>query len=227
MRAVVFALLGLLAAGAAQAKDPSPDSVKGLYLATDFPALQVRAGEDTTLPLTIYNYGLPPQRTTISLAGAPEDWKAEIEGSGKPVSAAFVDYDGRASLNLKLTIPAGAKPGPYALTLTAQGEGAQSTLPIAINLAAPLAAKVTAVPTFPVLKGSPKSSFDFKVAVKNESSADMTASLRADAPAGYAVTFKEGYNTQEITSLLIKAGESHDITVSVKPPLRRRRGRSP
>ena len=112
MRAGVMALVIVSATTvAALAKDPSPDNVKGLYLTTDFPALRIRAGEETTLPLTIYNYGLPPQRTAITIADTPADWKADIEGSGKPVSAAFVDYDGRASLNLKLTIPASAKPG--------------------------------------------------------------------------------------------------------------------
>jgi len=232
MRSGVSALLmvtcaSLASISAAQAKDPSPEAVKGLYLATDFPALQIRAGEETTLPLTIYNYGLPPQRTAIAVTDKPGDWKAEVEGSGKPVSAAFVDYDGRANLNLKLNVPANAAPGDYKLTINANGDGASSSLPISIKLAPPLAAKLTATPKFPVLKGSPKSSFDFNVAVKNESAADMTVSLRVDAPAGFTTTFKEGYSTQEITSLSIKANESKDITVAVKPGPRAPAGQTP
>lgn len=227
MRAGVMALVGMTVATVAFAKDPSPDNVKGLYLATDFPALQLRAGEEASLPLTIYNYGLPPQRTALTIADTPADWKADIEGSGKPVSAAFVDYDGRASLNLKLTIPVTAKPGPYKLTLSAQGDGAQSSLPITINLAEALAAKLTATPKFPVLKGSPKSNFDFNVTVKNESAADMTVNLKADTPAGFTSTFKEGYNTQEITSLVIKANESKDLTISIKPTPKAAAGQVP
>lgn len=218
MRASVLAALFLtLVSTASFAKDPSPDSVKGLYLTTDFPALQIRAGEETTLPLTIYNYGLPPQRTQLSIADSPKDWKAEIDGSGKPVGAAFVDYDGRAALNLKLTIPAAAKPGPYQVVVNAEGDGARSSLPISIDLAAPLAAKLTATPKFPVLRGSPKSSFDFSVTVKNESANEMNVSLKAAAPEGYTTTFKEGYGSQEITSLPFKANESKDLTVSIKP----------
>jgi len=232
MRAGVSALLmvscvSLASITAAQAKDPSPESVRGLYLATDFPALQIRAGEETTLPLTIYNYGLPPQRTSITIADKPGDWTADVEGSGKPVSAAFVDYDGRANLNLKLNIPATARPGDYKITINANGDGANSSLPISIKLAEPLAAKLTATPKFPVLRGSPKSSFDFNVAVKNESGADMTVNLRVDAPAGFTSTFKEGYSTQEITSLSIKANESKDITVAVKPGPRAPAGETP
>ena len=232
MRAGVSALLmvasvSLASVTAVWAKDPSPDAVKGLYLTTDFPAVQIRAGEETTLPLTIYNYGLPPQRTALTIADKPADWKADVEGSGKPVSAAFVDYDGRASLNLKLNIPATAKPGDYKITINANGDGANSSLPISIRLAEPLAAKLTATPKFPVLRGSPKSSFDFNVAVKNESAADMTVNLRADAPSGFTTTFKEGYSTQEITSLSIKANESKDITVAVKPGPRAQAGETP
>ena len=228
MRSGVLALLvGLSLGNVAYAKDPSPDNVKGLYLTTDFPAIQIRAGEDTTLPITIYNYGLPPLRTAVTMSGLPADWKVELQGSGKPVSAAFVDYDGRASLNLKLTPPANAKPGAYPITLSAEGDGAKSTLPIAIDLAAPVAAKLTATPKFPVLKGTPKTSFDFSVAVKNESSSDMTVNLAAATPAGYTTTFKEGYNTQEITSLQIKTNESKDISVNIKPAPNAPAGQTP
>ena len=232
MRAGVSALLmvaslSLASVSTAVAKDPSPEAIKGLYLTTDFPAVQIRAGEETTLPLTIYNYGLPPQRTAVTIADKPADWKADVEGSGKPVSAAFVDYDGRANLNLKLNIPATAKPGDYKIVINAAGDDAKSSLPISIRLAEPLAAKLTATPKFPVLRGSPKSSFDFNVAVKNESGADMTVNLRVDAPSGFTSTFKEGYSTQEITSLSIKANESKDITVAVKPGPRAPAGETP
>jgi len=224
---MMVASVSLAAVSASFAKDPSPEAIKGLYLTTDFPAVQIRAGEETTLPLTIYNYGLPPQRTAVTIADKPADWKADVEGSGKPVSAAFVDYDGRASLNLKLNIPATAKAGDYKITIQADGDDAKSSLPISIKLAEPLAAKLTATPKFPVLRGSPKSSFDFNVAVKNESGADMTVNLRVDAPSGFTTTFKEGYSTQEITSLSIKANESKDITVAVKPAPRAPAGETP
>ena len=232
MRAGVSALMmvasvSLASVSVSFAKDPSPEAIKGLYLTTDFPAVQIRAGEETTLPLTIYNYGLPPQRTAVTIADKPADWKADVEGSGKPVSAAFVDYDGRANLNLKLNIPATAKAGDYKIIIQADGDDAKSSLPISIKLAEPLAAKLTATPKFPVLRGSPKSSFDFNVAVKNESGADMTVNLRVDAPSGFTTTFKEGYSTQEITSLSIKANESKDITVAVKPGPRTPAGETP
>jgi len=67
------------------------------------------------------------------------------------------------------------------------------------------------------LSGAARSSFDFAVTVKNEGANDMTVVLKTDAPEGYTESYKEQYGTQDITSLLIKAGESKDLTVSVKP----------
>ncbi len=191
MRAALLVAAVIAFNSPAFAKDPDPNPIQGLWLTTDYPALQIRAGEDTSLPLTIYNYGLPPQRTALSITDKPADWSAEITGAGKPVSAAFVDHDGRASLSLKLTIPATAKPGDYKLTLHAEGDSAKSDLPIAVTLAAPLAAKLTATPKFPVLKGTPKSSFDFNVTVKNESASDMLVNLSADAPQGFTSTSRK------------------------------------
>ncbi len=127
---------------AADANAPPPP-IKGLWLATDFPSLTLHAGSDTSLPLTLYSYGLAPQRTSLSIEGAPTGWKAEIDGDGKPVGAAFVDYDNKANLSLKLDIPATATPGPYNIVIKAKGQDANSDLPIAVELAAPLAAKLT------------------------------------------------------------------------------------
>lgn len=219
MRARLSAILFLIAASpffAAQAATEAP-GIKGLWLTTDFPALQLRAGDDASLSLTLYNYGLPPQRTALSIADLPTDWKAEVDGDGKPVSAAFVDYNGKSTLSLKLTIPASAKPGPYNLSMKAMGEGGSSDLPISIALAPPLAAKLTATPKLPVLKGTPRSSFDFTVTVKNESPSNMLVNLNAGTPPGFQATFKESYGSQELTSLPFKAGESKDISVSIKP----------
>ncbi len=105
----------------------------------------------------------------------------------------------------------------YRLLLNAAGTDAKSELPITIRLEPPLEAKLTLEPKLPILKGSPRSSFDFRVNVKNESSADALANLAAQAPRGWDVTFKEGYGSQELTSLPIKAGETKDLSVSVKP----------
>ena len=97
---------------------------------------------------------LRSRRIRPAAADAPTGWKAEIEGAGKSVGAAFVDYDGKATLTLKLTVPESEKPGAYQLTVNAEGDAAKSSLPISVTLAPPLQAKLTATPKFPPLSGS-------------------------------------------------------------------------
>jgi len=136
MRAAV--VVALLAVSLPAYANDTNLSVHGLWLTTSYPALQIRAGEETTLPLTIYNYGLPPQRTSVDIVDKPPDWTAQID-------------------------------------------------------------------------------FNFSVTAKNESASDMLVKLGADAPNGFTTVFKEGYGTQELTSIPIKAGESKDISVAIKP----------
>jgi uncharacterized membrane protein len=45
----------------------------------------------------------------------------------------------------------------------------------------------------------------------------MLVNLSTNAPPGFTTTFKEGYGTQEITSVPFKAGDSKDIGVNIKP----------
>jgi uncharacterized membrane protein len=55
----------------------------------------------------------------------------------------------------------------------------------------------------------------------------MLVTLAAQAPRGFQVTFKEGYGSQELTSVPIKGGETKEIAVDVKPPQGTPAGRYP
>jgi uncharacterized repeat protein (TIGR01451 family) len=87
-----------------------------------------------------------------------------------------------------------------------------------VTLASTEPAKLTMEPKLPALRGTAKSSFDFQVTLKNDGQEDTTVNLLSKAPDGFQVTFKEGYGSQELTSLPVKAGESKDLKVSVQPP---------
>jgi uncharacterized membrane protein len=55
----------------------------------------------------------------------------------------------------------------------------------------------------------------------------MLVTLASLAPRGFQVSFKEGYGSQELTSLPFKAGESKELAVDVKPPPTLAAGRYP
>jgi len=191
----------------------------GLWLTTRYPDFSAQAGKDVSVDLTLSNHGLPPQRVTFGLDGLPTGWTWEIDGGGKPVRAAIAGVDSAVDLTLKLKPPADAGADkPVAFTLSGKGDGQSLSLPLSVTLTKTEPAKLTMDPKLPALRGTAKSAFDFDVTLKNQGQEDTTVNLLSKAPDGFQVTFKEGYGSQELTSLPLKAGESKDLKVAVQPP---------
>src|ERR1700744_3136761 len=86
----------------------TPHDIKGLYLMTDYPAVTVRPGTTSNIPLRLQNYGLGPQRYQLSVAGVPSGWTATLLGGGQPVAAAMPAPDAGVALQLRLDVPANA-----------------------------------------------------------------------------------------------------------------------
>ena len=190
----------------------------GVWLTTPYPEFSAQAGKDVSVPLTLANRGLPPQRVELGVDGLPDGWKWEIDGGGKTVTAAIAGSDGTVGLTLKLT----PKPGDVgkALSFAVSGKAGSEALnlPMEMTLAKTEPAKLTLEPKLPALRGTAKSAFDFQVDIKNEGQEDSIVNLLSKAPSGFQVTFKQGYGSQELTSLPLKAGESKTLSISVQPP---------
>ena len=223
MRASLFALVSTAFLAAAPALSPAlaadtPKDVKGLYLLTDYPALSVRPGTTSTIALRLQNYGLNPERYTLSVGDVPAGWTATILGGGQPVAAAMPATDQSVSLQLRLDVPANAPMGTQNLTIKAEGQGNTSTLPIAVTLAKELPAKLKVEAPLPALRATPKSTFDYQLTIKNDSGRNLTVSFAADAPKNFETNFTENYGSQQISSIPVDAGQSKDIKLHVRPP---------
>jgi uncharacterized membrane protein len=225
-RLAIMVPVALLVAASALAETPNPD-IKGLWLTTPYPVVTLKGGEETKLPVSLVNYNEPPLRADLSLKTAPAGWTVELRGSNRKVGAAFIDVNDKVSFDLDVKIPADAKPGKYEIALAATGGGNNLDLPITVEVVAPEAAQLNLEPKLPVLRGTAKSNFEFQVKVTNDSADDATLNLASAAPNGFETVFKEGYGSQELTSLPIKAGESKDIAATVKPPQNVPAGRYP
>ncbi len=220
MRASLFALVStvFLAAAPAIAAD-TPKDVKGLFLLTDYPAMSVQPGSTSTIALRLQNYGLSPERYTLSVGDVPPGWTATLLGGGQPVAAAMPATDQSVSLQLRLEVPQTAGMGTKTLTVKADGQGGTSvTLPIAVTLAKDLPAKLKVEAPLPALRGTPKSTFDYQLTIKNDSGRNVTASFVADAPKNFETNFTENYGSQQLTSIPIDAGQSKDVKLHVRPP---------
>jgi hypothetical protein len=93
--------------------------------------------------------------------------------------------DANVSLQLRLDVPADAGLSEQALTVKAEGEGSQATLPVNVSLAKKLPTKLTVTSKLPSLRGSPKSNFEYTLSIKNDSGRNLVASLAAEAPSNF------------------------------------------
>jgi uncharacterized membrane protein len=218
MRALYLApfafAVGLVVSGVQAAETPR----KGLYLMTDYPAVTVRPGTTSNIPLRLQNYGLDPQRYQLSVTGVPSGWTATLLGGGQPVAAAMPAPDASVALQLRLDVPANTALSGQTLTVKAEGQGTEATLPLNVALAKELPAKLTVTSKLPSLRGSPKSNFEYTLTIKNDSGRNLVASFAADAPTNFETSFTEAYGTQELSSIPIEAGQSKDIKLKVRPP---------
>jgi uncharacterized membrane protein len=219
---LVAAILAALtfgdSASAANAPEAAPSSYKGLWISTPYPSLGVAANESIELELTLRNSGMPPQRVSLSTTGLPDKWNALFLGDGRPVDSAFVAPDSSVDLTLRVSPPEGVASGTYQFQVAAAGDdGNKFNLPIELKFGQAMPARLALATELPALRGSPTSSFSYDVTLINESGRETVARLDATAPPGFRVTFKEGYGTQELTSIPVKPGEKRDLKVTVDP----------
>jgi uncharacterized membrane protein len=217
--ALFSAVLSVLASFciAANAEEAKND-VKGLFLLTDYPAVTLRPGTNSSINLKLQNYGLPPERIALSIGGVPTGWTATLVGGGQPVSAALPATNSSVALELRLDVPKDAPVGTTNLTINAKGDTTNASLPIAVTLATDLPAKLTLNPQLPELRGTSKSNFEFQLSIKNDSGKKVVASLSAQAPQNFDATFTEQYGSQELNALPLDPGQSKDVKLKVRPP---------
>ena len=203
-----------IAANAEEAKN----DVKGLFLLTDYPAVTLRPGTTSSINLKLQNYGLPPERLALSVAGVPAGWTVTLIGNGQPVAAALPATNASVSLELRVDVPKDAPIGTTNLTVNAKGAATDASLPVAVTLATDLPAKLTLTPQLPELRGTSKSNFEFQLAIKNESGKKVLVSLSAQAPQNFDATFTEQYGSQELNAVPVDAGQTKDVKLKVRPP---------
>jgi uncharacterized membrane protein len=192
--------------------------ISGVFLTTRYPALTVKAGETTTVDLSIHNYKLPPQDFVLSVPEIAQGWKATVLGGGQPVAAVEVAPDSDEGLQLRLEPPSGAGQGDYHFTVEAKSGNQDLKLPITVTVGQEVPAKLKMTTNFPDLRGTSTTAFKYRVTVTNDSGRNATINITADAPKNFQATFSEAYGSQQLTSIPVEAGKSKDLDAAVSLP---------
>jgi len=214
----LFCVVFLALAGIGQAGAEEKNDVKGLFLLTDYPAVTLRPGANSTINLRLQNYNVPPERLTLSVAGTPAGWTATLMGGGQPIAAAYPATNSSVSFELRIDVPKEAPVGTTNLTVTAKGSSAEVSLPIEVRLATDLPAKLSVSPQLPELRGTSKSTFEFQLSIKNESGKKVVVGLSSQVPQNFDGTYTEQYGSQELNALPLDPGQSKDVKLKVRPP---------
>jgi uncharacterized membrane protein len=214
---VAFLVASTFTTGNAALAADAP-SLTGLYMTTRYPVQTVKAGETTTIDLTINNYKLPPQELTLSVPEVAPGWKATVLGGGQPIGAIEVRADSEESLQLRLEPPSGVGQGDFHFMVEAKSGNQDLKLPITLTVGQEVPAKLKMTTNFPDLRGTATTAFKYRVTVTNDSGRNATINMTADAPKNFQVTFTEAYGSQQLTSIPIEAGKSKDLDAAVSLP---------
>jgi uncharacterized membrane protein len=208
-------LIALLVLVSLSAFSPAPQTESGnLMLFTAYPAQEVRAGESVSISLELRGVNVSPQIVQLDLRDVPDGWRATLQGGGRVVRSVFVDPESTQKVNLNVEFPDNVTDGAYRLTVIARGQGVQAQLPLEFIVGSSLPPRLSATVDLPIVRGTPNSTFTYRLKVKNDSDQDAPINLDFEAPTGFTVTFREA--GQEVTSVPIKAGQTGNIDVNVR-----------
>ncbi len=213
----LFAALAIITATVSLPPLLAHAELTGFWLMTPHPELSIRPGTTDTIPLTLRNDNMPPQRAALEVSGVPQGWKWALKGGNSDIGAVIVSPNASEDVKLELTPPAGAKGEHIPIDVKARYGSETADLPLLVSLSEAATGGFELKSDLPALKGTARSTFSFKVALTNNGSEESFVNLTAQVPEGFETRFKRGYGSEEITGLPVKAGANEDITLDVTP----------
>ena len=225
------ARLGLVASmlGLASLAGAVPVGAAGqLTLTTPYPAVAASPGSTVNFDISITTD--TPDRVDLTVTGAPAEWTATLRGGGFTVDG--VETDGTKTptkVTLAVTVPTGATGGTQRIVVrgvSTKGSRASDTLPVDVRVTPNAAGDVTLTTDIPSLKGASNATFPFTLTLTNSTPEDLPFSAVATGPAGWTVTSQVGSSAQA-ASVVVKAGATSPVTVSVTPAANAAAGKFP
>ncbi|MFP4474545.1 MAG: NEW3 domain-containing protein [Desulfatibacillaceae bacterium] len=181
-------------------------------------------GEDVSVDLLVRNFGQRDEDVRLSLDRAPEGWDTSIKTFTFETRGVNVPGEDFSTLTFRATPPEGTAPGTYEFRVTAAtadgGLKDSATLAVTCEPAGAEAGgqAVRVGTSYPILKGSSDSRFEFSLDVDNALDVEQTVAFTARTPPDWDVTFKPSYEEKTISSMRLKSRESRNLRVEVDPP---------
>lgn len=224
---LLIALLVLVAPSPAAAADSEPAKrddrpERGIAIYSDYSGVVVPVGEGVRMDLTVENKGKRDENVALKLASVPKGWRASLKGGSFTITGVSVPDGKTRTLAFSAESEKGVGPGTYPFEIQGvtadQKLTANYTITVTTRERSRLGTEDIQVTTsYPVLRGQTDASFEFSLDVANKSENDRTFNLAAQAPQGWDLNFKPGFESKQISSLRIRGGSSQTVAVSVSP----------
>lgn len=195
-------------------------------LTTRYPGIDVRPGDRVTLSLQVEGRR-GGEVVELEAVTVPAGWQVHFRGGGFVVHRVYARDDQPAFVDLVIRVPDGVEPGTYPLTVRARGPGGTSELSLSLRVNPQAAVGAGLSAEFPVLQGPAGARFLYRVELRNDGTERLLFNLAAEAPAGWNVTFRPAFGSQDTTSIPVDAGASERIDVTVQAPQRVEAGAYP
>lgn len=234
-RLLGFFLVLYLAGGsslnsAEKAESKSSDSFNLILPYTD---VTVGQGQEVTMDAEVVNRTKNPVQVGLTLAGIPQGWEVSFHSRypSYPVRSVMVQGEKSTTVEFKAKVPQKAKPGNYAVKVTAKDEsGATSqleTVTFRVTSKKVETGGLKLSSQYPVLTTPTGQTLKFTVDLKNETDKPLTAALMAKVPETWLVRFKPQYGDTIISSIALKENATESLSVEIDSPVRAQAGEYP
>lgn len=226
---VVLTAVGLIVLGAshpaaAQKADAAAKPERRLVMAPEYPGVVTAPGKEVSMDLTFINKGRTDETVDVRVSQTPAGWKTKIKTYRYSVTGVHVPADDKKSLTFEAVPGKEVRPGDYAFVVEAQTRDGRfkMTETISVTLTGdPEGTEkdqgVRLTTSYPVIRGPSDAAFEFSVEVDSRLDKEAIFDLLGQGPKGWDVNFKPAYETKHISSIRLKANQSQNIAVEVKP----------
>lgn len=191
----------------------------GLELYTDYPGISVKAGDSESIAMHVANESGSAVEASLNVVSMPEGWTGYFSGNGSQVSRVHVQNGSEAALTFQLQVPEDAAEGSYTVQLqTVSDTGLTDTVDLTFDIQEVQYSQGTLETEYAEQEGASGTSFSFNTTLINNSAADQSYSLSAEAPEGWQISFQPSGETTNVASVDVPSSGSQGLTVSVTPP---------
>lgn len=194
---------------------PPADAQTELTITTPFPSVSVQPGGDVSFDLTVRTQ----EAATVDLAveGAPDGWRATLEGGGNEVHSVFVDPAAPATVTLAVRVPDSLGQEPVTLTVVGTAGDERAELEVELVPAVEGGGSVSLESDYPSVRGTSDQDFSFTLTLRNDTPQELVFGLQATGPQGWEVSAQPSGESQA-ASVTVEARGEQRLDVDATPP---------